>query len=451
MATLQERQQSTYDEMCKCLDEHGMCCVVRPTGFGKTKLFMDYVSSAPTDKFLYIYDTNSAMADIQAKYNPTNVEFLSYSAISREKSRDSVMWKLCGSAWNTIIFDEAHLMGGQNIKKVLDNVIPLACQFGVRILGGTATKLRTDMLDVSHHFFKDCGVYEYTLLDAIEDGIMQEPVWTVTAHYKELLDSLHKKVGKDANVYVKQQLSQLDKAYAEIDGVSTVYRNAVKQAYVKIPVKMCFIIFYPTVKAIDDNCQRDVQEFQKAFPNHKVVYAKLSSSSEHMDTVVDVERSFEGVVGKQVQLIFAVNMLNQAYHSDKLTGIVMYRSTLSNIIFTQELGRIMSVTAKHSGIVFDNVGNAFIRPEVAMGLSFRGEPGSAHGAREHMDIKVRATEELLKFQEVYKRIEATSKLTQEQIDVARRNWERHKQHMSWEDFHTITGMPRFLIEDESNG
>ena len=42
--TLDEVQKSTFDQMCACLNQHGQCCVERPTGFGKTKMFMDYVT-----------------------------------------------------------------------------------------------------------------------------------------------------------------------------------------------------------------------------------------------------------------------------------------------------------------------------------------------------------------------------------------------------------------------
>lgn len=417
-AKLQERQQSTYNEMCSCLDEFGLCCVERPTGFGKTKLFMDYAKANADSKILYIYDTNSAKSDIKASYATNNVEFMSYRALSIKKSHDSVMQHLLSQPYHTIIFDEAHLMGGENIKKILDTLIPLAVAAGVYILGGTATRLRTDLVDVSHHFFKDHGVSEYTMLDAIEDGIMLEPVWCATVHYKALLRSVEKY--SNANSFVRTSYSQLTKAYAKLDGVSTVYRETVKQVYEKIPVSMRFIIFYPDIKSIDENFQRDIEEFSKAFPNHRIEYGLLSSSSNHMSTITEVEQSFSGV-GKRVQLIFAVNMLNQAYHSVDLTGIVMYRSTLSNIIFTQELGRIMSVMAKFPGIVFDNVGNVFIRPDVAMAgiQTFTGIPSGTKRERGHLELRLRASKELVEFQKVYHRIMATREITQEQIDYAK--------------------------------
>ena len=422
--TLAQVQSETFAAMCDCLDVHGMCCVERPTGFGKTKLFMDYAKKYPHSKLLYIYDVTSAKSDIENKYHPTNIEFLSYAAISREMSAQQVKQYICGQPWHTIIFDEAHLMGGENIKKLLMDILPLAIKAGVRILGGTATKLRTDLVDVSKAFFHEHGVPEYTMLDAVEDGIMLAPTWALTAHYDSLLRSLHEVAGRNPNSYVKTALSQMDKAYADLDGVCTVYHDTVKAVYGKVPNNMRFIIFYPTVKAIDDNINRDVQEFQKAFPQHQVVYAAISTGDGHMRTITEVENLFTSG-GKQVQLIFAVDMLNQSYHSDLLTGIVMYRASFSNIIFTQQLGRIMSVTAKTPGIVFDNVGNVLQRPDRSMAalqlmlLDQTKAPSNTPVSKGHIELRLRATQEFIDFQKVYERILATSKITQEQIDYAK--------------------------------
>lgn len=446
MSKLSEVQGRTFADMCACLDVHGLCCVERPTGFGKTKMFMDYVRKYPSSKFLYIYDVNSVVDDIKKKYHPTNVEFLSYSAISREMSRDKVKQYLCSQPWHTIIFDEAHLMGGDNIQKVLLDVIPLAIANNVRILGGTATRLRTDLVDVSKRFFHGHGVDEYTILDAVQDGIMLEPVWALTAAYKNMLQSLHSEFNAKSNSYVRRTLRQLDKAYATLDGIAPVYASTVKSVYGDVPDRMQFIIFYPNIKALNDNIARDVADFTRAFPDHDVVYAALSSDNAHASTISEVEELFSDK-GKQVQLIFSVNMLNQSYHSDDLTGVVMYRSTLSDIIFTQQLGRIMSVTAKKPGIVFDNVGNVMVRPDRARALLQEQAEDTTRVAsgtsvpRGHLNIKCRASSELVEFLDVYARIKAAAQLPQEQIDAARRNWLRHRDRMSADDFCTITGIP----------
>lgn len=449
--TLNEVQARTYNEMCACLESKRMCCVERPTGFGKTKLFMDYVKDHPDGKFLYIFDVNSVVADIRKKYNPSNVEFLSYAAISREDSRQEIKCYICSQPWHTIIFDEAHLMGGENIQGVLLSLIPLAVAAGVRILGGTATKLRTDLVDVSRRFFKGNVIFEYTILDAVRDGIMKEPVWALTAHYSRMLKHLHKELDGHGNSYTRTLLRQLDKAYMHLDGISPIYRNTVQDVYGYIPDIMRFIVFYPNIKSLNENISRDVKHFKDAFPTHDVHHVALSSDPEHASTISAVEDMFT-LEGKQVQLIFSVNMLNQAYHSNLLTGIVMYRSTFSDIIFTQELGRIMSVTAPFPGIVFDNVGNVLVRPDRARALlqkqaaDWAKVPSNPSVERNHLQLRCKASDELVNFLDVYARIKATAQITQQQIDIAKRNWLRHMDRMSAEDFYAITGLPVQILE-----
>lgn len=424
MTTLKAVQNRTFDEMCQCLEQHRMCCVERPTGFGKTKLFMDYARRYPNEKFLYVFDVNSVVADIRKKYNPSNIEFLSYAAISREERCQDTKRFMCSQPWHTIIFDEAHLMGGDNVQKVLLDIIPMAVIAGVRILGGTATKLRTDLMDVSKRFFNGHVIFEYTIMDAVRDKIMKEPVWTLTAHYSRLLWQMHQDFDNRSNSYTKAALRQLDKAYAHLDGIAPVYRDTIQSVYGCIPDIMRFIVFYPNIKSLSDNIPRDTKHFQDAFPTHTVQSVALSSDPGHASAVSDVEDMFV-LEGRQVQLIFSVNMLNQAYHSDLLTGIVMYRSTFSDIIFTQELGRVMSVTAPYPGIVFDNVGNVLVRPDRARALLQRQAedwtktPSGNSVPRGHFELSCKASNELINFLDVYTRIKATSQLTQEQVDYAK--------------------------------
>ena len=50
-------------------------------------------------------------------------------------------------------------------------------------------------------------------------------------------------------------------------------------------------------------------------------------------------------------------MLTFGYHVADLTGILMFRSTISNIIYTQQVGRCLSVVQDNTTIIFDFVEN----------------------------------------------------------------------------------------------
>lgn len=417
-------QGKTLQEMGACLEKNKMCLVDRPTGFGKTKVFMEYAKRHQGQRILYVYDMDSAKVDIQQRYSPKNVGFISYGSIARKSKFEDVKKFMLSNPWHTIIFDEAHLMGGENIKAALKEILPQAVKDGTRVLGGTATRVRTDGVDVAKEFFDGHLVSEYNMLNAIEDGIMLSPIWVMTCRYQEMLKSLEQEAtnGEARAKFVGQSLQQLTRAYSKLDGVGSVYRSTVEATYGEIPDIMRFIIFYPTVQSLKDNMQKDIREFGQAFPQHTVNYVAITSDDEHYSTASEAEVKFE-FGGKQVQLMFAVNILNQAYHSEFLTGVVMRRASFSNIIFTQQLGRVMSVAAKKPGIVFDNVGNALISPEraiVAVKQQLADQAKSdGENVRTYDKVRLQASREFIQFINVYERIKATMGVTPEQEDYAK--------------------------------
>lgn len=452
LTRLQKAQDATFKAMLECLNTFGICNVVRPTGFGKTKMFMDYICMFPSQQFLYIYDVQSVVSDIQAKYAPKNVAFLSYAMLSSKVSWQTTRQWIYQRNWHTIIFDESHLMGGENISIFVRSLIADAMKVGIKILGGTATQVRTDTMNVTDEFFGGHTVYEYTLKDAIRDKIMLEPFWVITVHMDQLLTQLRRHVR--GNSYQMERIAQLDRAYANKLNVDKVYRESVLKCFGYIPTQMQFIAFYPTIDSMNYDESQLRHDFSLAFPKHEVLIAKMSSDPDHYSRIIDLQQEVIATKPNSILLILSVNMLNQAYHSEKLTGIIMNRATSSNIIFTQQVGRALSAMAPTRSLIFDNVGNARISPDAflmdmsgILALS-RGKYRRAGGYREHNDITVEASMDVLTFLDWYARLCATCELTREQLDMARRNWERHRDEMSVEEFSKLSRIPSWYVQQE---
>ena len=74
-----------------------------------------------------------------------------------------------------------------------------------------------------------------------------------------------------------------------------------------------------------------------------------------------------------LQLMFCVDMLDEGKHIAGLDGIVMFKPTESWIVYSQEVGRIMSIDAKEDRVIIDAVNNwirqidTFMEIEHAMG------------------------------------------------------------------------------------
>lgn len=187
---------------------------------------------------------------------------------------------------------------------------------------------------------------------------------------------------------------------------------------------MRFIAFYPTIQSAKDNAETLRRDFSQAFPDYGVEVTYVSSDVEHDKTVHHLD---EEIAPKTIDIIASVNMLNQAYHSTYLTGIVMLRSTFSDIVYAQEYGRAISVTAKNRAIVFDDVGNALLKEDRGLAAMFekKGEitkdsKGGYHWKRkaDRHSFSVSAVE--LAMEQALERIRQTAGVTQEMIDAVKK-------------------------------
>lgn len=414
---LAEVQDRTYIEMLNNLMLYDECNLERPTGFGKTKLFMQFASDYPSERVLYIYDVNSVVTDIQTVYNPSNVEFMSYALLSRLSSRDSTIQRIADGQYFAVIFDESHLMGGENVRATIEQMIPILKAAGCKRIGGTATPIRTDGHNVTAEFFDGHTVSKYTLEDAFNDGIMLAPVTVLMLGTLQRAEIL--KANNASNPYTVQRINQLENAYADRIGAPKVYRREIDKLYGgNLPAYMRFIIFYPTIKSMVDNAPKIQADFKKAFPEYGVGLTYISSDAEHDKAVNHLD---ESIVDYTIDLVASVDMLNQSYHSKYLNGIIMMRYTLSNIVHTQEYGRACSVASTQRTIVFDNVGNACLDPRAELPLLLGqgesdGRGGWQWGRKDSKHLYFHVTAEELSLEEALQRIRATSSVTYEMME-----------------------------------
>lgn len=411
---LAEIQDKTYVEMINSLMLYGECNLERPTGFGKTKLFMQFASDYPSETIIYVYDVNAVVDDIESKYSPCNVSFISYALLSRAESRDATLREIMEIAPFAIIFDESHLMGGENVSSLITVLLPKLKAQGCKILGGTATPIRTDGHNVTAEFFNGHTVSEYTISDAIDDGIMLEPLTVLMLGIQQRIAML-KQDNKDNN-YVLNKLNQLEHVYADRIGAPGIYRSEIERLFAgDLPHYMRFIVYYPTIKAMKDNAEKLQDDFIKAFPEYGVGLTYISSDAEHDKAVSHLD---EAIVDGTIDIIASVDMLNQAYHSRYLTGVIMMRYTMSNIVYAQQYGRACSVASTQRTIVFDNVGNACIDPQqeltVLLGDGESDGRGGWYWSRKdsrHMRFHVSAEE--LSIEQALQRIRATATVSEE--------------------------------------
>lgn len=106
--------------------------------------------------------------------------------------------------------------------------------------------------------------------------------------------------------------------------------------------------------------------FYKAYPKHSIettiITSETAETRNNLSSLTNMSRR-----KNKIDLIFSCDMLNMGYHVSDLTGVVMYRGTKSDIVYIQQLGRVLtSATDAATGIIIDVVDNLHQRAAYAV-------------------------------------------------------------------------------------
>lgn len=354
MSKVQELMDKTYNNMVENLNRFGKCFVVRPTGFGKTTMMVRLMKNYKN--VLFLYPTNIIADVVRKKYDDglNNVSFMSYLGFVKADVE-------CLSGFDLVICDEAHRLGAEktyeNLKKMME-LYKDTCHF----VGLTATPNRMDKFDVAYELFNGYDVFKYTLHDAITDGIVR----------KLYVDYMSYGYKSDADLYIKETEAKLgvkldsdlkefissrkEREAKKIFGRDISIRNTCTK-YLKDTSYMKFICFFPSKYVLGKISEEIVYDFQNAFPDHEINTLTITSDEKYRGNVTKLDDLIPK--SNTIDLIFCIDMLNMGYHVGDLSGIVMYRSTDSSIIYLQQIGRCISTVEEDDTpkVVFDYVDN----------------------------------------------------------------------------------------------
>ena len=371
MKKIDRLRRDTYNEAVDLLAKKKKCAIIRPTGFGKTGILTKFIKNGNYKKILYLYPTDVVKQAVFDFYYGSgyrllknssipNVTFMTYMKLTQLTDKDFKAMK----GTDLIICDEYHRIGATETMEGLRTL--LSENKKASLLGASATPDRMDMVDVTTMFFDDKTVSKYTLHDAIKDGIIKKPYYCYCSEEEsdpEVLNRIKKdvmlKVEKSLDAEGKEQARELLKGrmieIANLNRMENVIKDTLKES--KLPTDyQKYIVFFSNFAHMKTKKNAVKQWFQRAFPKHTI--KTLTITSETLETAQNVRKLNTLTYRKNgIDLIFSCEMLNMGYHIGDLTGIVMYRTTYSNIIYSQQLGRALSTGDTQAKIVFDVVDN----------------------------------------------------------------------------------------------
>ena len=399
--SLYEHNQAAYDAALDMLAEKRKAAVVHPTGTGKSYIAFKLCEQFP-DKSIcwlspseYIYKTQlENLKEDSEGWQPENVTFFTYAKLMLMTDE-----KLKEIKPDYIILDEFHRCGaemwGDGVKRLL------TMHPDTPILGLSATAIRylDNQRDMTDELFDGNVASEMTLGEAIVRGVLNPPKYVLSVFaYQEDYDRLKRRVSKAKYKEIKskaeQYLEVLRRALEMADGLDVIFDKHMSDRTGK------YIVFCSNMEHLREMRGKANEWFGKIDPNPHI-YAVYSEDPTTSKDFAD----FKSDNSNHLKLLYAIDMLNEGIHVEDISGVILFRPTVSPIIYKQQIGRALSASKSKAPIIFDIVNNienlysiSSIQEEMEVAISyyrFLGQDGAIVNDRFEVIDEVRDAKELL--------------------------------------------------------
>lgn len=339
----------TYEDVLKALENYGICNIERPTAFGKTTLLIHYARKHKRERVCFVEFSRAKIKELENENKDLkNVLYMTYNAISKDP--DAFIERVNSKEFDIIFFDESHRCGAKKIKEKWDLLRRVAYKNKVKILGCTGTAFRTtDGVDVTKQMFLGVSTYKYDINDAYRDEYVYLPEYyscrgNYTKEEKEQLKRELKDSNSTKDIRLIEEVSNLGHIIKDV-----VTSEKMKRDYYK------FIVYYTKIDEINKSMDSLKEQLEKEFIGFSVNIVPITSDPSHIGNI--------GVINalekrqSTIDVLLTVNMMNEGFHLRDLTGIVLVRRTTSALIYTQQIGRCITMNKDHKMIVIDVAGN----------------------------------------------------------------------------------------------
>lgn len=342
-----------YGAVKQMLGETSKAAVVHPTGTGKSFIAFKWVEENPEMRFLwlspsdYIYLTQAENVQrVAPDFSLEGVRFLSYARLMMMTGEE-----LASLAPDGIVLDEFHRCGakcwGVGVQRLL-RAYPQA-----KLLGLTATKIRylDDQRDMAEELFEGCVASEMTLGEAIVRGILPTPTYVTALYQAEWeLGRLEKRVEAVNLAALRRQsrrhMDDLRRAVEKADGLKAVFEKRLTNPHGKYLV---FCAGHAHMRSM----QSHAREWFGGIDPEPHCYCAYSADPETSRAY----RAFVKDESEHLKLLFSINMLNEGVHVQGVSGVILFRPTVSPIIYKQQIGRALTAGTQRTPLILDVVNN----------------------------------------------------------------------------------------------
>lgn len=351
--SLFRHNQEAYFAAVDMLAAEGKAAVVHPTGTGKSFIGFKLCEDNPGKTVCwlspseYIFKTQiENLKRVSDGFVPGNIKFFTYAklvTITDKELRDIKA--------DFIVIDEFHRCGaemwGQGVQKVL-KMYPNAPILG---LSATAIRYLDNQRNMADELFDGNIASEMTLGEAIVRGILDPPTYVLSVFaYQQDYDKIKARVRRTKSKVVRDSaeryLEGLRRALEMADGLDVIFDKYMTDRMGK------YIVFCSSLEHIRE-MRKNVPDWFAKLDTNPHIYTVYSNDSAADKTFAD----FRNDNSNHLKLLFCIDMLNEGVHVDGISGVILFRPTVSPIIYKQQIGRALSVSDSKEKIIFDIVNN----------------------------------------------------------------------------------------------
>ena len=288
-----EHNEKAYRAAVRMMEQYGKAAIVHPTGTGKSYIAFKLIEDNPEKVVIwlspskYIFKTQlESLKRNDPDFPLANIHFYTYA--KRMCCTQAQLDEIAAQKPAYIIFDESHRAGAECWGESTVALLKLCPD--AKFLGLTATNIRylDNNRDIAEELFDSRVASNMTLGEAVVMGILPAPKYVTTVY---------------------QYQKALAKYQARVDNLRTPGIQDVNQKYLDA----------------------------------------LRRALEQADGLDKVFADFKTDTGDRLKLLFCIDMLNEGVHVEGISGVILFRPTISPIIYKQQIARLDSI-----GMVWGN-------------------------------------------------------------------------------------------------
>lgn len=351
-----EHNAKAYKAALAEMERYGKAAIVHPTGTGKSYIAFKLIADHPDAAVIwispseYIFKTQvEGLKKNEPDFPLENVHFFTYAKLMC--CTEVQLKEIAEIQPSYIILDEFHRAGAECWGESTVELLKLCPD--AKLLGLTATNVRylDNNRDMAAELFDGIVASEITLGEAIVRGILPTPKYVTTVYqyqkslvkYQTRVDNLRTHGIQDVNQKI---LDELRRALEQADGLDIVFQHHITQTNGK------YIVFCANKAHMDEMISHVPEWFAKVNPD--VAVYEAYSDDPNTDQAFAKFKSDES---GRLKLLFCIDMLNEGVHVDGISGVILFRPTISPIIYKQQIGRALTAGSSETPLILDVVNN----------------------------------------------------------------------------------------------